>query len=96
MRQAVRELGKRLKAEPLRRSDIIYVTYQSPDPELAARVVNSLGNLYLEKHLQVHRPSGEFTFFDQETALLRHGLDSAEGHLNDFTRERAFSAALRA
>ena len=56
-------------------------------------MLNSLGSLYLEKHLQVHRPSGEFTFFDQETTQLRHGLDAAEGRLNDFTRERGVVSA---
>jgi uncharacterized protein involved in exopolysaccharide biosynthesis len=91
--KAVRDLGKHLKVDPLRKTNIISVTYESSDPDLAARVLNSLGNLYLEKHLQVHRPSGEFTFFDQETAQLRRGLDTAEGHLNDFTREHGVVSA---
>ena len=91
--KAVRDLGKHLKVQPLRKTNIISVTFESPDPELSARVLNSLGSLYLEKHLQVHRPSGEFTFFDQETTQLRHGLDAAEGRLNDFTRERGVVSA---
>ena len=95
--KAVRDLGKHLKVEPLRKTNIISVTFESSDPELAARVLNSLGSLYLEKHLQVHRPSGEFTFFDQETEQLRRGLDTAEGRLNDFTRQRGVvSAPVRA
>ena len=91
--KAVRDLGKHLKVEPLRKTNIISVTFESPDPDLSARVLNSLGTFYLEKHLQVHRPSGEFTFFDQETAQLRRGLDTAEGHLNDFTREHGVVSA---
>jgi uncharacterized protein involved in exopolysaccharide biosynthesis len=91
--KAVRDLGKHLKVDPLRKTNIISVTYESSDPDLAARVLNSLGNLYLEKHLQVHRPSGEFVFFDQETTQLRRGLDTAEGNLNDFTREHGVVSA---
>jgi polysaccharide biosynthesis protein PslE len=91
--KAVRDLGKHLKAEPLQKTDIIAVRFESSDPDLAARVLNSLVSLYLEKHLQVHRPTGEFTFFDQETAQLRRGLDTAEGHLNDFTREHGVVSA---
>lgn len=90
---AVRQLGKQINAEPIRKTDMISVTYESSDPELAASVLNSLGSLYLEKHLQVHRPEGEFTFFDQETERLRRGLGSAEAHLTAFTREKGVVSA---
>lgn len=91
--KAVRELGKRLKVDPVRKTNIILITYKSSDPDQAARVLNTLGSLYLEKHLAVHRPVGEFTFFDQETAQLRRGLATAENHLNDFTREHGIVSA---
>src|SRR6185436_3825252 len=84
---------KHLKVDPVRKTNIISVTYESSDPDLAARVLNSLGSLYLEKHLQVRRPSGEFTFFDQETEQLHRGLDAAESRLNDFTREHGVVSA---
>jgi uncharacterized protein involved in exopolysaccharide biosynthesis len=85
--RAVRQLATALKAEPVRKTNMILVNYDSSDPELSARVLSSLASLYVEKHLQVHRPSGEFKFFDQETAELRKGLDLAETRLADFTRE---------
>ncbi len=91
--KAVRELGKRLKVDSVRKTNIILITYKSSDPDQAARVLNTLGSLYLEKHLAVHRPSGEFTFFDQETAQLRRGLATAENRLNDFTREHGIVSA---
>src|SRR5207248_2121271 len=46
-----------------------------------------------EKHLQVHRPSGELKFFDQETAQLRNGLDEAEDRLTNFTTEHGVVSA---
>lgn len=91
--KAVRALGKLIKAEPLRKTNMIAVSFESSDPDLAAHVLNSLGTLYLEKHLQVHRPTGEFRFFDQETEQLRRGLDTAEGRLTDFTRDRGVVSA---
>jgi uncharacterized protein involved in exopolysaccharide biosynthesis len=60
---------------------------------LAARVLSSVAALYLEKHLQVHRSDGEFTFFDQETKQLRERLGSAEARLTDFTREKGVVSA---
>jgi uncharacterized protein involved in exopolysaccharide biosynthesis len=91
--KAVRQLAKGLKAEPLRKTNVISVKFESGDPELSARVLNSLAGLYMEKHLQVHRPSGEFKFFDQETAQLRRGLDVAETRLTDFTRDQGVVSA---
>jgi uncharacterized protein involved in exopolysaccharide biosynthesis len=91
--RAVRQIGRRLKAEPLRKTNMISVSFESSDPDLAARVLNSLAGLYLEKHLQVHRPKGEFTFFDQETEQLHRGLDTAENRLTDFTRQQGVVSA---
>jgi len=91
--EAVRRLTKDLKVEPLRKTNVISVSYESADPELAARVLKSVSDLYLQKHLEVHRPSGEFTFFDQETAQLHRGLESAETRLADFTRHQGVVSA---
>ena len=51
-------LENKLQIEPLKKTDLIQVTYDSPDPQLAARVLRTLGNLYLEKTVEVHRPPG--------------------------------------
>jgi uncharacterized protein involved in exopolysaccharide biosynthesis len=91
--RAVRRLGKLVQAEPLRKTNLISVTLESSDPDQAAQILNSLGILYLEKHLQVHRPTGEFRFFDQETEQLKRGLDTAEGRLTAFSREHGVVSA---
>jgi uncharacterized protein involved in exopolysaccharide biosynthesis len=90
---AVHILAQKLKLEPLRKTNVISVSYESSNPALAAQVLKSLASLYLEKHLEVHRPSGEFGFFDQEAEQLRQGLTSAENRLTDFTRERGVVSA---
>ena len=71
--------------EVVKKTNLIAVKYESPDPELAARVLTALTNLYLEKHLEVHRPPGAFDFFQQETQQYRKGLTDAEARLVDFT-----------
>ncbi len=91
--KGVRNLSQRLKVEPLTKSDLISVSFESSDPQLAAHVLRSLASLYLEKHFQVHRPSGEFGFFDRETERLRQDLSSAENRLTDFTREQGVVSA---
>jgi uncharacterized protein involved in exopolysaccharide biosynthesis len=91
--KAVRRLGKDLHIEPLRKTNVISVTYESSDPELASKVLNALASLYTEKHLEVHRPSGEFKFFDQQTEQYRKGLQLAEQKLTDFTRQHGTVSA---
>jgi len=91
--KAVRQLGKKLKIEPLRKSNVISVAYESFDPALASKVLNTLASLYTEKHLEVHRPSGEFKFFDQQTEQYRKGMQLAEQKLTEFTRERGTVSA---
>ena len=91
--KAIRRLGKDLQIEPLRKTNVIAVTYESSDPELASKVLNTLANLYTEKHLEVHRPSGEFKFFDQQAEQYRKGLQVAEEQLTEFTRQHGTVSA---
>ena len=83
--RAVLTLEKELKVEVVKKTNLIAVNYESRDPELAARVLTMLANLYLEKHVAVHRPPGAFDFFQQETQQYRKGLADAEARLVDFT-----------
>jgi len=85
MARAVRALEKNLTLDVMRKTNIIEVTYQSPDPELAARVLESLASSYLDKHLAVHRPPGAFDFFQEQANEYRKSLADAEAHLVDFT-----------
>ncbi len=86
--QAVLDLEKKLKIEPLRKTSLIQVTYHSSDPQLAAHVLNVLGNLYLEKTVAVHRLPGAFEFFQAESQRYRQVLGKAETHLTEFDRDQ--------
>ena len=57
-------------------------------------MLSTLGNLYLEKHVVVHRPPGTLDFFEQETERYRKGLADGEAHLVDFTHDGTVSARL--
>jgi uncharacterized protein involved in exopolysaccharide biosynthesis len=91
--KAVRVLEKRLQVEPLKKTNLIAVTYKSTDPQLAARVLATLANLYLEKHVTVHRPPGAFDFFKQEAEQYRSSLASAEARLAAFGRNNGSVSA---
>jgi polysaccharide chain length determinant protein (PEP-CTERM system associated) len=84
---AVRSLGSKLRIEPIRKTNVISATYRSNDPVLAARVLNELANLFLEKHLAVHRLPGAFDFFQKQTERYRDELEKDEETLVAFGRE---------
>lgn len=91
--KAVRILGKKLEIAPGHKSNVISVSYQSRDPKMAARVLSTLSKAYMEKHLEVHRSSGEFKFFDQEMRQYQQGLDQAQAKLTAFTRNTGIVSA---
>lgn len=84
--KAVRKLSKDLKIEPLRKTNVISVSYDARDPKTAEEVLKALASAYTEKHLEVHHPVGEFKFFDQQMEQYKQGLDQAQAKLTDFTK----------
>ena len=83
---AVREFRKRLRVEPIRKSDIIRVSYEAPDPELAARVLETLSDRYLSAHLAVHSSARAYAFFADETSKYKEELTQAQAAASSFRR----------
>ena len=93
--RAVRRLARSMKVEPIHKTNLILVSYESADPALSARVLNSVAKLYIEKHKEVRRSSEEFPFFEQQANRSRQRLDTAETQLLNFSQEGGVvSAAL--
>lgn len=86
--RAAKKLARRLDVEPIKKSNLIAVSYDAPDPRLAAHVLHSLAGVYLEKHMEVHRPRGQLSFFDQQTGESLRQLEEAKKRLVDFTKAR--------
>src|SRR5215472_17496948 len=86
IRKAAEKLGRELRIEPVKKSFIISVTYPSSDPQFAAQVLNTVGNLYLAKHAAVHRPSNASDLFDREAERYRKALEDSETALAEFNR----------
>lgn len=93
MTRAVRRMARRLKVEPMRKTNLIDVTYSSSDPVRAAATLHALAQTYLERQQRVRRPSGEFEFFEQQVVLSRRGLLDAEFHLMDFSSDQGVVSA---
>ena len=79
--RAVASLRANLEVVPVRQSNLIELTYSSSDPEKAAHVLNTLAELYLEKHMEVHRPPGTFEFYQREAEQSQQQLQSLEDQI---------------
>lgn len=91
--RAARRLAKSLKVEPIKKTNLIQVSYAAGDPQVAAKVLRAVANVYLEKHTEVHRPSGEFRFYEQQTGESRRQLEDSKRKLLLFTRGHGVVAA---
>ncbi|MGH9683095.1 MAG: GumC family protein [Candidatus Acidiferrales bacterium] len=90
--EAVKHLGKKLKVEAIKQTNMIQVSYQSGDPKLSYNVLSSLANLYVAKHVAVHRPTGSYGLFAQETDKYRKALEDSETRLANFGRDEGIAA----
>ena len=81
---SIARLRSKLHVMPVRRTMLIRVSYASPDPGLSQRVLARLAQVYLDKHLAVHRPAGTREFFGEQVERARTGLQSAQARLTAF------------
>lgn len=90
--RAVETLGKQLKVKIVPKTNLINVSYRSKDPQVAFGVLNVLANLYLEKHVAVHRPAGSYEFFTKEAERYREALRESETRLATFDSQEGLVA----
>ncbi|MCU0974390.1 MAG: hypothetical protein MUF80_10630, partial [Burkholderiales bacterium] len=84
---AIRRLRKKLKIEAIADSNLVSVKYESRDPELSREVVESLIDLYLDEHVQLHRNPGTHEFLSEQTAEVGNQLRSNEERLRALKNE---------
>lgn len=87
--RAVRELEKHLSINPLKKANIIEVSYTGSSPEQSAAVLRQLSELYMEKHLKLHSSVGMFDFFSKQAKDYNDQLADAQQRLTQFQQNRS-------
>jgi uncharacterized protein involved in exopolysaccharide biosynthesis len=82
--KAVNALAKDLVITPVRKANVITITYSSDSPQVSAAVLKKLGELYLEKHLKLNHPTGASDFFTNRADEYETQLKQAEQQMTDF------------
>jgi uncharacterized protein involved in exopolysaccharide biosynthesis len=90
---ATKALAGAIKVDFQKTSRVINVRYgTNGSPETAACVLQTLGKLYLEKHLRLQRPPGALEFFAQETDRYQKALSESESQLVNFSKTERVAA----
>jgi uncharacterized protein involved in exopolysaccharide biosynthesis len=85
--KAANDLARELVITPVRKANVISISYSANSPELAAAVLKKLGDLYLEKHLQLHHPTGASDFFKEKADQYQTQLHDSEKQLTSFQQD---------
>ncbi len=79
--EIIHDVMRNLTAKMVQGSNIIYLSYEGPNPKLNQNVLTKLIDFCLEKHIAVHRSAGSYKFFSKQTGQLRDGLQKMEENL---------------
>jgi uncharacterized protein involved in exopolysaccharide biosynthesis/Mrp family chromosome partitioning ATPase len=85
--EAAAIIAKGLHVEAPKEGNVLLVSYESREPQLATLVLEELVNRYFVKHLEVHRSAGAFNFVTQQTDQVRARLNQAEDALKPLNEE---------
>jgi uncharacterized protein involved in exopolysaccharide biosynthesis len=84
--RAIEKLNNTLSVSRPRLSNVITVGYRSDNPKFSTEVLNAVSRAYLDKHLSVRRPPGQYEFFEKQAEEYRTKLAAAEERLARFPR----------
>lgn len=78
---ALAKLQENLTVEPGKKSNLIKITYKANNREQAALVVNTLCDLYQERHIKLRENAGATNFFVEQANAMRKTLNEKEAEL---------------
>lgn len=87
--KALRRLQRDLKIGPVKKSNVLQLSYEAPTPELAKAVLKQLAMIYPQTRIRVRARQGAFDFFQRQSLAWRRELRDSEDELAHF--RRAFS-----
>jgi uncharacterized protein involved in exopolysaccharide biosynthesis len=91
---AVKRLQSSLQVEPMKHTHLVQVSYRSSDREESLKVLDTLMQVYLTKHIEVHRPAGRSHFFDQQAHHYDELLRSSEQNMASYERDAGVVSAV--
>jgi capsular exopolysaccharide synthesis family protein len=87
--EVLKKFQNRLDIEPLKRSRLIEISFESNDPKLAAQVVNTLADTYIQQNLEVRWDASQKAseWLSQQLQDMKAQLEKSEDNLQQYARK---------
>src|SRR6266403_2466968 len=85
----LKNFERQLTVEPVKRSRLIEVTFESNDPQVAAQVVNTLTSVYIDANLEARWEAAQKAsdWLSQQLVSMKAKLEKSEDALQKYGRE---------
>ena len=79
-----------LQVKPVRRTRLVKVAFQTPDPDLSARLANAHAETYIRRGMQLRTQAGGEAerFLEEKLVELKERLEKSEASLNTYRRDK--------
>lgn len=84
MARALADVEHHIEVTPLRKTNLIEVSYTDKNPQFAQACLKWLSTAFLDKQAQLRRPPGTYQFFDTQERKSAQALAAAEANLIAF------------
>ena len=86
LERAVRKFQTNLSIQPAKKTTVIQISFQHQDPQITARAVNLLVDLFKEKHLQVYKGPTS-SFLEDQLKTYEEKLKNSANELETFKQK---------
>lgn len=88
--ELLNKFQKRLDVEPLKRSRLVEVSFESNDRNLAAQVVNTLASTYIQQNLEARWDASQKAteWLSQQLLDMKAKLEHSEDELQQYARDK--------
>ena len=79
-----------VRTEQMRNTRLLRVSVDNPDPQLAARIANTVAQSFIALNLERRMDASAYakTFLEEQLALTKAKLEESERRLNEYARKR--------
>jgi uncharacterized protein involved in exopolysaccharide biosynthesis len=85
--KALKRLRNKLEVTPVTKSNIIEVKFRDSDAEVSAAFINTLFDLYVDRHIELRKSGDDVGFYEEQIRVATESLTEAEDALLAFQEE---------